>query len=619
MKTEKYRYRVGDLRPSQILYSFGVGSLIDLPNMSVMVMGIDDWNINYMTSISEDRLLAAVKKELGYQVERLCYPPFMPDSEGSWNPFEESNRVGIPVAPFPRWVRCPQCDLLAPLNFGVFELKTDQFRPDKTRYVHSNCPKGHKVPTVLPVRFLVACEQGHLDDFPWIEFVHRKRGVCESPLLRLREWGVSGSISEVYVKCDTCGADAWMRDAFSEDGKQVLPKCRGRRPHLRDFAEKGCSEPIRCILLGASNTWFPITLSALHVPTESQKLAQLVDYHWAKLEVAVSLEIVMAFRKINQLTAFAEFSDAEVWAAIQKKRGAQEIPPEKEESLKVVEWKVFSKPVPARNSPDFQTREVVVPPGYEPFIERVVQVERLREVRALIGFTRIDSPGNFNDIEDIPKDRRANISRHAPSWVPASEVRGEGIFIQFKEDAIAAWCKKVVALESDFFEAHKRWRQVREIEHPEEGFQGIRYVLLHSFSHAIMRQIALECGYTAASIRERIYSLNPHDESGPMAGVLIYTSAADSEGTLGGLVSLGEASTLGRLLDQSLEQVRLCASDPLCVEHHPWRDGISLHGAACHACLFSPETSCEHGNRYLDRTTLAQTFQLKQTPFFHRE
>ena len=181
---------------------------------------------------------------------------------------------------------------------------------------------------------------------------------------------------------------------------------------------------------------------------------------------------------------------------------------------------------------------------------------------------------------------------------------------------MADWAKKVTDLQATFAKAHREWRRARKIENPEAGFGGIRYIMLHSFAHALMRQIALECGYTSASIRERIYSLNPTDEHGQMAGLLIYTGAADSEGTLGGLVSLGEPLTLGRLVDQTLEQVRLCASDPLCGEHHPWRDGLSLHGAACHACLFSPETSCEHGNKYLDRTTLVQTFQQERIPFF---
>ena len=89
-----------------------------------------------------------------------------------------------------------------------------------------------------------------------------------------------------------------------------------------------------------------------------------------------------------------------------------------------------------------------------------------------------------------------------------------------------------------------------------------------------------------------------------MAGILLYTAAPDSEGTLGGLVNAGRPDTLGRHLESAIEEARLCSSDPLCSEHHPWRQGVSLHGAACHACSFSSETSCERGNRYLDRATV---------------
>ena len=144
----------------------------------------------------------------------------------------------------------------------------------------------------------------------------------------------------------------------------------------------------------------------------------------------------------------------------------------------------------------------------------------------------------------------------------------------------------------------------------------MRYVLLHSLAHALIRQFAVECGYTTASIRERIYSRPPGGDGEPMAGVLLYTAAPDSEGTLGGLVALGEPKTLGRHLDQALEAMRLCASDPLCAEHHPIKDGLTLHGAACHACLFLPETSCERGNKYLDRSVLVSTVESADLAFF---
>ena len=120
-----------------------------------------------------------------------------------------------------------------------------------------------------------------------------------------------------------------------------------------------------------------------------------------------------------------------------------------------------------------------------------------------------------------------------------------------------------------------------------------------------MREIALECGYGSASIRERLYARR---EPEPMAGILLYTAAPDSEGTLGGLVGLGEAETLNRLLRQALAHGTVCASDPMCSEHLPSADEPVLHGAACHACVFAPETSCERANRYLDRTLVVDTF-----------
>jgi hypothetical protein len=137
--------------------------------------------------------------------------------------------------------------------------------------------------------------------------------------------------------------------------------------------------------------------------------------------------------------------------------------------------------------------------------------------------------------------------------------------------------------------------------------------MLHTLSHLLIRELALECGYNAASIRERIYA----DTSGlrPQAGILIYTAAADSDGTLGGLVDLGKPENLGRLLEQALNRSKICSSDPLCSEHDPEKDR-SLHGSSCHACSLVAETSCEPGNRYLDRSLLIPTLERGDAAFF---
>jgi hypothetical protein len=137
--------------------------------------------------------------------------------------------------------------------------------------------------------------------------------------------------------------------------------------------------------------------------------------------------------------------------------------------------------------------------------------------------------------------------------------------------------------------------------------------MLHTFAHLLIRELALECGYNAASIRERIYANTT--EASPMAGILLYTAAADSDGTLGGLVELGKPENLGSLIDNALNRATICSSDPLCSEHNPSEDR-SLHSASCHACTFVAETSCERGNRYLDRALLVSTFECADAAFF---
>jgi hypothetical protein len=608
------RLKVGEIRPSQLLWNYGVGSVVELPNLSVMVMGLDDWPIGEgVTEISEPRLLKAVQHELGSQVAKLLTPPVSNESGSVMaSPFDDTANIGVPVAPFPRWQVCPYCRLLAPIQSGLYELRLDAHRKDKSRYVHRICNKTGKPPTVVPARFLVACEKGHLDDFPWVEFVHRGKTECRYEL-RLTELGASGEVADIQVECVKCGLKRRLSDAFSEEGRIELQTCRGRLPHLRKYDEDQCEGKQRAILLGASNSWFPIILSVLSIPTTTDKLGQLVELNWAELQECESAREVKLKRKL--LKGLASFSDEQIWEAVTKKKEASGEEEDEFPELREPEWEVFSNPDPSLNNRDFKLRVVDPPPAFRNVLEKVVLAERLREVRALTGFTRIESPGDYTEIADFPEKQRALLGRTKLKWVPTSEIRGEGIFLQFSEKAIESWIKKTKERENEFFEAHRRWRKNRGLE-PNDGFPGMRYVLLHSLAHALIRQFAIECGYTTASIRERIYSRPPVGDHEPMAGILLYTAAPDSEGTLGGLVALGDPRSLGRHLEQALETLRLCASDPLCAEHHPIKDGLTLHGAACHACLFLPETSCERGNKYLDRSVLVSTVESGGLAFF---
>lgn len=600
--TTPKRTRVGSLRPSALIHTFGIGSVVDLPRLSAVILGLESWNLQHAPVIDEPRLLATIRAEPGLEnVERLHGPPQTEDLNNlSFGVLDAARLVGVPIAAFPCWLLCPVCRKLAPVESGLFELRTNPFRPDRNRYVHRNCQKARTPPIALPARFVVACEDGHLDDFPWVAFAHRKLTTSEVDCawnLRLDELGASGEVADIQVQCVTCDSRRRLSEAFGERNRPNMPRCAGGHPHLREHSD--CERTMRPMLLGASNSWFPVGRSALSLPRQADQLSQLVEAHWTVLGNVTSREVLAAFRGIGQLDVFKGVEDDELMASIELRR-SEAVDEDRVEDLKLPEWEVLTADL-LPQAPQLTARAVPVPEGWESFIERVVLVERLREVQALLGFTRIESP-----YEEEGEERRVPLARGTPEFLPAAEVHGEGVFIQLREQALEEWVHRNTSRTDAFLSTHGAWRARRNIPDPAAGFPGLRYVLLHSFSHALMRRLALDCGYSQASIRERIYSQAPQDEGGAMAGVLLYTAAPDSEGTLGGLVALGEPDELGYHLREALADVSLCASDPLCAEHDPDADGITLHAAACHACLFAPETSCERGNRYLDRATLAE-------------
>lgn len=613
ISSQMRKSEVGEVRPSQTLTTFGIGSLVDLPKMSVIVMGLDDWPISHATEIAEERLLRSAQSILGPQVTRFLTPPRGPETEGSQtNWFDEARQIGVPVAPFPRWMVCSRCRLLAPISSGLFEPKVYPYRPDRACYAH-NCTTQGRSPLVVPARFMVACEQGHLDDFPWVEFVHQGPTNCKG-LLYLYEVGASGEALDVEVKCDGCGTRRRMGQAFGPSNRMTMPACRGRRPHLRDFDPNGCGEEhVKPMLQGASNLWFPVLISALSVPQASDELGRLVEENWAVLEKATRLDVLKAFRLIGQLKDLSKYGDEQIWEATENRnRGAAEEAVDPDD-LKSPEWAVFVNPGKTKESRSFKLQTVEPPTDFTAYFDKIVLAEKLREVRAVVGFTRVMSPRDFDGPAELPPESRARISRKNPTWLPACETRGEGIFFQFSESMVDDWVRRNHAYDREFELANQAWRAAKKLD-PNKGYPGIRHVLLHTFAHALIRQLAIECGYTSASITERLYSRNPSDGE-PMAGVLIYTSAPDSEGTLGGLCALGEPDKLGRHVRRALEKMALCASDPLCSEHSVG-SGEKLHGASCHACSFLPETSCEHGNKYLDRAVLVPTVERSDLAFF---
>jgi hypothetical protein len=611
----QYRRRVGAVRPSHLMFTSGVGALVDLPNFSVLVSGLDDWDYSQIAEwekIAEPRLLAAVRRLLRNDVDHLRPAPRINDDDS--DPDGLGQRIGVPTKPFPGFLRCTACNVLAPVESGDFGFENDKpRRPQDARFFHKDCTRKRsgRRPLAVPARFMLACTKGHLDDFPYLQFVHRGAPCptgASHPKLRMEDRG--GNLgANVSIQCVSCRERRNIREAMGKRGEQHLPYCRGRRAHLADFEPGGCQKKPKLIVVGASNQWFAQVLTALAVPkTSASELETKIEQHWDSLFGIPGVEMLPFLRGvIPQLREFTRWSDAELWAGLEAHRRSttnpQDIQPEQPDLL-TPEWEVFSSATLPDATDDFTARRHPhgLPAELRPYYGDVVLVERLREVRALVGFTRLDAP----DPDDPDLVARAPLTRGETSWVPASEVRGEGLFLRVPDDVLTAWVNRVrgTAQMAAHRQAYQRFRRNRYSDRITGAFDdmrnwpGERYLALHTLSHLLIRTIAAECGYSSASLAERIYAGSDDD---PRSGILIYTAVPDAEGTLGGLVSLGEPTELSRITRRALREARHCSSDPLCAERLPHQPEDFLHGAACHVCLFVSETTCERGNRFLDR------------------
>lgn len=591
--------RIGQVRPSHLVSTAGVGAVVDLPAMSVVVRGLDAWSAERQEVILEPRLLEEVQRVTGDSVRALRSAPWDPQaSDDPWT------RVGVPVTPFPGWVRCPRCFRLGPLHGSQQFTLVHRYgrRPDLAKIVHAHCQyqtqtRDANKRRCVPARFLVACEAGHLDDFPYVEFVHSESAEpCAGPKLTMRD-SASTLGPQVTIKCVECGASRNVSAASGKDGSANLPVCRGRHPHMQRF--ESCGNELRLIVLGASNLWFSVTASALHLP-QGSGIDELVRQHWPILSAQPDTAVLSAIISgMDILRALRDVPIEDVWNEIQNVKAAGGVGEAEARDLLDAEWELLSRPTTDKQDKDFRAvANAEVPPGHEKLLDQVVCVSRLREVQALVGFTRLAAPERRN----LAPSNLVRLARGAASWVPAVEKRGEGVFFELREDAVTAWeaeveeHPRVVALRR----AYGRWAQsIDSVADP--SFPVARILLLHTLSHLLIRQVSLECGYSSASIRERLYIGSP---AAPTAGLLLSTAASDSEGTLGGLVALGETRHLTRLLDDAMRDAERCSSDPLCAEHVPTAESRALHAAACHACLFVSETSCESNNRWLDRAVL---------------
>lgn len=582
----------GQLRQSQVITTYGPGALIDLPKHAAIMGGLDTWP-GGLDEIVEPRLSRVLQHVTDVPSPRLYAPPPAPSEP--WAPAK-----GIGAWRFPQW-------------FVVQDDPSGE-RVRSRRLVHRNSLDDagrFDGRDVVPTRFVRACPRGHVDDLDWREFVHGPDSRCRRQLW-LDEQGTSGDLAELSVRCE-CGKRRLLYEATELDRKP-LGTCSGSRPWLGRHTEEQCGQPSRLLIRTASNAYFPQVVSVLSLPDRGNAIDTAVTDNWDDLVIVESRDdLAFIKRKPAVAAALDRFSDDEVVEAIARIKGGGG----SDRPVKAVELDAllmapegFGDDIPvdpnfhARRLPESVWRKTPQSDG----VASVVQLHRLREVLALIGFTRFEAAMRDIHGEYDTDVERAEIAIE-PTWYPAVENRGEGVFLQLRSESVEEWLDRGAVRErvAELERGHMAWAETRKAV---PGFPGGAYILLHTLAHLLIQSLAMRCGYPASSIRERVYT-----EEGRY-GILLYTGTPDAEGTLGGLVQQGRY--VEEHLDQALRMGELCSNDPICAQHAPSESVRSayLHGAACRGCTLIAETSCEMRNDYLDRALVAPVLGLSDAAFF---
>lgn len=566
--------KLGEIRPNQLITTFGPGAIVDAVKDSVTLLDLNYWK-EKGKKIIDGRLASYLGVD--------CF--YMPRT---------SFNGDVPVVSFPYMHVCSN------VKCGrIFDIR-DNFDLDKYLRFGVTCPDCHR--QAYPSRFITICEDGHMNDFPFRWWAHKGNTTCMG-VLKMYSTGNTSTLADMWIEC-SCGAKRSMSGATQRENFEGMV-CSGHHPFRPAHKNDNCNKGMIPSQRGASNVYFAVTRSAISIPPWINPLYNLLDEHIRLIDNYEEDFGELGLLKVYQ-KYFAAFSWEEFCSALSRRR--QNIKEFTE--IKQMEYNAITHhddPVYASNKKHFKAEEDPVPDYLKPFIDRVIRITRLREVRVLLGFTRVDAP-------DPDADEQANIvylnkGKHE-RWLPAAEVHGEGVFIEFNKTAIAEWLNRadLKQLSDKYAQCYKEFCESKDWKIT--VLRDAKYVLMHTFAHLLIKQMSMSSGYSSSAIRERIYF------GDDMSGILLYTGSADVEGSLGGLVELGNIDQLIVLMRDAFQEALLCTNDPECLNNTP--AGNNSNGAACHSCCMVSETACENGNRMLDRGLVVPINGREDQAFFRK-
>lgn len=635
---------MNNIRSGQLLSPFGIGQIVNFPGeLSLMVCGLNLWDeklklkeLQDGTDTVDESLLKIaeprLQKKLGVQFFRKPFPYV---TEGKKNV-----KLEIPAVRFPGWFVCT--------NTKCGTMRQEGLNSNGGAGGVINCNNNGCNSAMVPVRFVAACREGHIQDVPFREWVHNGpvSNNDDNHILKYTAASGSGDLGSIIISC-TCKASKTLAGLMNvrKEGNVVFDSalariglgddsesrfdidnrnddnplgqyCKGHQPWLGPEGisnAKPCGNHLQVLIRGASNIHYASIESAIFLPlitVEADKhvgeAIKETNKDLAGLRALLNMDgngtILSMFLENTSIVRNGLMPLEILTKAVIAEIHNHDNGPEKESNAENIKWEEYQYILKGRNSENSDFKAVKKAfDGYlekellDEFFESVVLVEKLKETRVFTGFSRINSDNSHREA------KMQQLSSSPITWLPAYEVYGEGVFLKFRDDKIDEWLASFENIPDKLTGRYHSAMRNRGGDNVNRDVNRA-FTIIHTFAHLLIKRMCFNCGYGSSSLRERIYFSS--DPETRMNGILIYTSSGDSEGSMGGLVRQGKEQFLGKLIREALEDARWCSADPVCsdIGKSAGQGPDNVNGAACHNCAIVPETSCEEFNSLLDRS-----------------
>ncbi len=616
-------------------------------NPSNFLLTDDDGN--YIFEIKEPRLLNRLRGTGIFQnLQRIIQvPPNAQNEDNRLMPAKE-NQVGR-AEYFPTWFFCESCERFKTIgewwNGWQDVLRNDENINDsdriRKRFVYDtklsgkpNCyccykdnlltgsPK-RKYHKLEQVRFVFVSPDGDIKDIDWTKWITAKRldaenadeeteglesgryilgqePCCDNFSLKYNRSTKLSDLAGITIQCESCNRKKTLAGFFN---------LRRKKGTISDSQQKTYPVFFKPLIRTSNSIYYPIVMNSLFIPQPEIKLSNI-----DKLTIRNASSRGLSPEEISNTLRY-DLNDVNAVLGEGVYLNENEFRRNEYHYLLNEYQYLLNTGNIKSDEKDLILENIMLNDSLRNIgFEKIIKIKRLKLTSVQTGYTRLspmdrDTFSNNHDKfirfdnMDIPLKAKFTVAKpNETEYLMGVENFGEGIFIQWNDERIKSFVEDLMKNEKCQREIQTLNQRVQQNEMiSNDKFSNtihlVKFLLIHSFSHLIIKELEFLCGYPSSSVAERIYC-----DCDTMNGLLIYTIAG-SEGSFGGLIKQADSETFSKILSSALLRAKDCGSDPICYES----DGQGVGGlnyAACYSCLLISETSCEEFNSFLDRKIL---------------